>query len=396
VSVSARGGAIRVLVADDDPAILAAVRDLLAGEPGIAVVATARDAEEAVRLVAQHRPEVAILDVRMPVRGGLWAAREIGRIAPETRVVALSVLDDRASVAGMIRAGAIGFVVKGAPIAEIIETVERAGRGLASLSGELVAGVARELDEQLERRERIEHRRRQITAEIERALAPGGLRAVFQPIVELESGRTVGYEALARFNVEPVRGPDLWFAAAEEVGLREELEVAAIRTALDRFDDVPADAYLALNLSPTAILSAQSDLVRTRLADERVVVEVTEHAPVADYDALERALAPVRAEGGRLAIDDAGAGFASLRHILRLDPDIIKLDIGLTRGIDLDRGRRSLATALIAFGAEMGTTIVAEGIETEAELEALRSLGVRYGQGYHLGRPGELPAGGGR
>lgn len=391
MNTSARAAAIRVLIADDDPAILAAVRDLLTGEPGLEVVATARDAEEAVRLVELQRPDVAILDVRMPVRGGPWATREIGRIAPETRVVALSAHDDRATVADMIRAGALGFVVKGAPVAQIVETVERAGRGLASLSGEVVAGVARELDEQLERRERAEQRRRQTTAEIERALAPGGLRTVFQPIVELESGNLIGYEGLTRFNVEPVRGPDLWFAAAEEVGLREELEVAAIRVALDRFDDVPADAYLALNLSPTAIMSAQSDPVRTRLADERIVVEVTEHAPVADYNALERALAPIRAEGGRLAIDDAGAGFASLRHILRLNPDIIKLDICLTRGIDLDRGRRSLASALIAFGTEMGTTIVAEGIETRAELEALRSLGVRYGQGYHLGRPGELP-----
>jgi len=389
-------GAIRVLVADDDPAILTAVRDLLAGEPGMTVVATARDAEEAVRLAAAHRPDVAVLPVGLSPRGGPWATREIGRLTPETRVVAFTVHDDRASVAAMLRAGAIGFVVKGTPVSLLVEAVERAGRGLASLSGELVAGVARELDEQLARRERAELHQRRTTAEIERALAPGGLRAVFQPIVELDSGRTVGYEALARFAVEPARGPDLWFAAAEEVGLREELEMAAIRTALARFDDLPADSYLALNLSPNAIVAGQGDLLRTLLADERIVVEVTEHAPVTDYDALERALAPIRSEGGRLAIDDAGAGFASLRHILRLDPDIIKLDIGLTRGIDQDRGRRSLATALIAFGTEMGTTIVAEGIETAAELDALRSLGVRYGQGYHLGRPGELPAGDGR
>ncbi len=388
--------AIRVLIADDDPAVLAAVSDLLAGEPGMSVVATARNAEEAVRLAAEHRPDVAILDLKMPAGGGPLATRKIGRISPKTRVVALSAHDDRASVAEMIRAGAMSFVRKGAPIDEIVEAVERASRGLASLSGEVVAGVARELDEQLAHRERIAENRLRVTAEIERALAPGGLRAVFQPIFELETNRLLGYEALARFDVEPVRGPDLWFAAAGDVGLREELEGAAVRMALSRFDDLPPTAYLSVNLSPSTILSGRINLVHTGLADERIVIEVTEHAPVADYDALARALAPVRMQGGRLAVDDAGAGFASLRHILRLSPDIIKLDVDLTRGIDVDRARRSLASALIAFSAEMEITIVAEGIETQAEMDTLRSLGVCCGQGYFLGRPGDLPTRGGR
>jgi EAL domain-containing protein (putative c-di-GMP-specific phosphodiesterase class I) len=122
----------------------------------------------------------------------------------------------------------------------------------------------------------------------------------------------------------------------------------------------------------------------------RLVVEITEHEPVDDYDELADSLRPLRALGVRIAIDDAGAGYASLRHTLALAPDIVKVDISLTHSIDVDRGRRALASALISFADEMDMTIVAEGIETAAELATLRELGVRYGQGYHLAEPAAL------
>jgi EAL domain-containing protein (putative c-di-GMP-specific phosphodiesterase class I) len=123
---------------------------------------------------------------------------------------------------------------------------------------------------------------------------------------------------------------------------------------------------------------------------ERLVVEITEHEPVEDYDALARSLQPLRDLGVRIAIDDAGAGYASLRHTLALAPDMVKVDISLTRSIDIDRGRRAIASALISFADEMDMTIIAEGIETEAELATLLDLGVRYGQGYHLAEPAAL------
>ena len=121
------------------------------------------------------------------------------------------------------------------------------------------------------------------------------------------------------------------------------------------------------------------------------MLELTEHAGIADYNELAEALAPLRESGVRLSVDDAGAGFASLRHILNLRPDIIKLDIGLIRGIDADPARRALASALVGFAAEIGAVIVAEGIETPDELATLCALRVTYGQGYHLARPGGLP-----
>jgi EAL domain-containing protein (putative c-di-GMP-specific phosphodiesterase class I) len=125
---------------------------------------------------------------------------------------------------------------------------------------------------------------------------------------------------------------------------------------------------------------------------KRIVVEITEHEPVDDYEELASALRPLRDLGVRIAIDDAGAGYASLRHTLAVDPDIVKVDISLTAGIEHDRAKRALASALISFADEMDITIVAEGIETEASLQALLELGVRYGQGFHIARPAPLGA----
>jgi EAL domain-containing protein (putative c-di-GMP-specific phosphodiesterase class I) len=148
--------------------------------------------------------------------------------------------------------------------------------------------------------------------------------------------------------------------------------------------------YLAINVSPETVLAGQLDDVLDDVAVERIVLEITEHAAIASYEQLAAALDPLRARGLRVAVDDAGAGYASFRHILRVRPDLIKLDMALTREIDRDHARRALASALITFARETGTSIVAEGVETFEELRTLRQLGVRVAQGYHLGRPGPL------
>ena len=226
---------------------------------------------------------------------------------------------------------------------------------------------------------------------IERILAGGGPSIVFQPIVELTTGTVMGAEALARFQVQPPRPPDRWFADAAQVGLGVELELSAIAAALAQLDRLPANAYVSLNAGPATVTCAALPQLLSAGCHGRVVLELTEHAGVEDYAALEDALTRLRALGVRLAVDDAGAGFASLRHILNLDPDIIKLDIGLVRGIDVDPARRALAASLLAFGQEIGADVIAEGIENAAEHGVVRRLGIRYGQGYHLGRPAPLP-----
>ena len=163
-----------------------------------------------------------------------------------------------------------------------------------------------------------------------------------------------------------------------------------------RFDRLPADAYLSLNFSPGVL----NDLGRVDLdglaADVplgRIVLEVTEEAPIDDYARLGDALSDIRGRGARLAIDDVGAGFASMRHIVQLRPDIIKLDITLVRDIDTDPSRRALAASIAQFGIQTGASVVAEGIETAAELATLIELGIPYGQGYLLGKPNAAPWG---
>jgi EAL domain-containing protein (putative c-di-GMP-specific phosphodiesterase class I) len=214
---------------------------------------------------------------------------------------------------------------------------------------------------------------------------------VYQPIFDLEGRLAVGAEALARFDPNSGWRPDQWFQEAAAVGLLAELELRAVQLALEDITRLPPDAYLSVNASPDTAASDGFARLLDGVPAGRVVLEITEHAPVEDYGALAGSMRELRSSGVRLAVDDAGAGFASLRHILSLAPDILKLDISLTRDIDTDRTRRALASGLIAFAGEVEMSVVAEGIETEAELEALLELGVKLGQGYHLGRPGPLP-----
>ena len=144
---------------------------------------------------------------------------------------------------------------------------------------------------------------------------------------------------------------------------------------------------MAVNVSP--VTAERPDLLELLGCAhvDHVVLEVTEHAPVEDYPRFRVAIGRMREHGARLAIDDAGAGFASLRHILELNAELIKLDGSLTHSLEADPRRRSLASALIEFGRESGAAVLAEHIESELQLCELRRLGVTYGQGYHLGRP---------
>ena len=223
-------------------------------------------------------------------------------------------------------------------------------------------------------------------------IANRSLETHFQPIVDLKSGRAVGSEALARFAQQPIRPPDVWFAEAASVGLGIELELTALDLALEQLHRLPTGLYLSLNASAETIMTERFRSVLAGVPAERIVLELTEHSPVDDYLQFERSIQDLRSRGVRLAVDDAGAGFSSFRHILDLRPDVIKLDIGLTRGIDRDPARQALGRALLAFGLETyNTTIVAEGIETEGELATLRSLGCPTGQGFFLGRPSRLP-----
>jgi EAL domain-containing protein (putative c-di-GMP-specific phosphodiesterase class I) len=265
-------------------------------------------------------------------------------------------------------------------------------RGEASIAGPVALDVVSELAGRLERQRRYELEFDRREERIRAALDDGHPTAVFQPIVRLLDGDVVGVEALARFDAALTESPLPWFEEAESVDLRVELELAAVRAALDAVDELDDHLWVSLNVSPRTALSTNRLLhALSPVALDRLVVEITEQAEVEDYDELNVGLQCLREEGVRIAVDDAGAGYASLRHILRLEPDMIKLDKSLVRDVHSDRARRALASALITFAAEIGATIIAEGIETAAELAALRRLGVTFGQGYYLARPHRPP-----
>lgn len=210
---------------------------------------------------------------------------------------------------------------------------------------------------------------------------------VYQPIYDLVADQVVGFESLARFSAAPVRPPNEWFDEAARVGLVEALEVAVIERALQGMDRLSPHGFLSLNVSPATVTSGVMARALERVALDRMVIEITEHVSIVEYAPLLAALRPLRERGLRVAVDDAGAGYASFRHILQLDPDIIKLDVSLTRDIDTDLTRRALTAALIRFAQETGIMLIAEGVETEAELAMLRQLHIVEAQGYLIGRP---------
>jgi len=224
---------------------------------------------------------------------------------------------------------------------------------------------------------------------IERVLVNDALSIVFQPICELGSDRIVGFEALSRFTDETPLSPDKWFADAAEVGLGAELELLAVSKALDFLPFLPMKHFMSVNASP-AVTMEPKFISLCSVDPRRVVVELTEHNPVDDFPAIIENLKRFRSLGIRVAVDDAGAGFAGLEFLVRLRPDVIKLDRTLVAGIDSDPAKRAMAAALVLFARDIDATVIGEGIERIDELETLTELGCERGQGFLLGRPSTL------
>ncbi|WP_290294312.1 EAL domain-containing protein [Pseudoalteromonas sp. APC 3358] len=225
---------------------------------------------------------------------------------------------------------------------------------------------------------------------IENIIKTNDITIYFQPIFNLSTNQLSGYESLSRFFIEPYKTPDIWFKDAEKLGLGEALEILAIQNTLHCLDQFDEKAYITINTSPQHILSGSIDKVLQSIDCNRIILEVTEHSPILDYQAMRTALRPLRNRGLKLAIDDVGAGFSSFQHILELEADIIKLDISLTQNINTDRRKFLLAKALCGFVKAINCSIVAEGIENQDELNTLRKLGVDNVQGYFIGRPAPI------
>jgi EAL domain-containing protein (putative c-di-GMP-specific phosphodiesterase class I) len=220
-------------------------------------------------------------------------------------------------------------------------------------------------------------------------LSGESITPVYQPIVELDSGRVIAYEALSRFPGDPAYTADRWFDDAWGVGLGLELELLAVRVIARALPELPPEVGLSINASPPT-LAANGFMRYLSGQAHRVTVELTEHLGVENYDDLRAMLAPIEAAGGSTAIDDFGAGFASLNHILQVRPDWIKLDMSLTQQIDENPIAHALASAIVSFAEDIQVGVIAEGIETVEEMDALESIGIRFGQGFHIGMPAPL------
>jgi EAL domain-containing protein (putative c-di-GMP-specific phosphodiesterase class I) len=226
---------------------------------------------------------------------------------------------------------------------------------------------------------------------IDRVLQTRCFHPVFQPIFSLQDGRLIAVEALTRFDTSRQRPPNVWFDEAASVGRGTELEILATEAALVGSEPLPEGIALTVNCSPEVLCDPAFLALIERHPGRRLIVEVTEHAVVHDYTTLVDATAELKARGVLIAVDDAGAGFSSLQHIVRLAPDIIKLDISLTQHLRDDPVRRALADCLVRFAHETGWQLIAEGIEHPSDLHTWRELGAHAAQGYLLGRPGPLP-----
>ncbi|GAA4000152.1 hypothetical protein GCM10022631_08870 [Deinococcus rubellus] len=222
------------------------------------------------------------------------------------------------------------------------------------------------------------------------ALEPGQMVIVYQPIYNVDTGQIAAVECLTRFQILPHRTPDVWFIEAGEVGLGIELELRAIELALYELRALPGTFDIAVNVSSRTIMSDRLLPALSIVNPRRIILEITEHEHIENYACLQRFLEPLRLHGVQVTIDDAGAGYANMHHIINIRPERIKLDVSLTSGIDGDAIKRALAAALIEFARQTQTSIIAEGVETASEYDTLQALGVHTMQGYYLSRPVNL------
>jgi len=373
-----------VLVIDDDEANVALLRSLL-GHEGLHRITSETDPRRVAALLPSINPDLVLLDLHMPHMDGHVVLEQIVQFAAGSYLPVLVLTADVSSEARdrALANGARDYLVK--PI-DIVETALRVANLLQTR--ELYVTLRRSAAAGRERPEFGLRARARIQAVIdERAITP-----VFQPIVDVRSMVATGYEALARFTDPHERGPAGWFSDAANVGLGVDLEWLAAEVATPFLDSAPPDTFLAVNMSPPTVMHLRDhELCRPALWP-RLVIELTEHVPIEDYSSLHDSLRAMRAAGTLLAADDLGAGYAGFRHLVALEPDIIKLDISLVSSLVQVRGARALAAALVAFALDVGATVIAEGVEHQAELDVLADIGVPLAQGYLLGRPAPTAA----
>lgn len=381
--------AIRVLVADDEETVVDVLRALVGSDPKLRFVGSANDAEQAIELVMREKPDVVLLDVRMPGGGGLRAAREITKRFPPAKIVALSAHEDADTVIGMIGAGARAYVPKADSTEKILRTIHRA-------VGE--AGPSKGAPPRLKLVEPPPPQRDERAASVARAILDGAVTAAFEPIVDIETGETLGLDVQPRVATLPHRSYDAWCADAQAVGLLIDLELAAFRAGRLALRHLPEEAFLEFEVSPFTASSARFRRTIQGTAAARIALgfsPLVAGGGVAINDVnFGETLEALRNRGVRVSARDAGSGLSALAHLTSLAPDFVRLDQTLTRSVEHSFSNHSIVAAVAACAGQVGARVIAAGVTSDGQLDELRRLGVQMVQGTHVGEPlhlSELP-----
>ena len=373
---------IRVMVADDEETVVDVLRSLIGSDPSLHFVGAAHNAEDAIELAMHERPDVVLLDVRMPGGGGLRAAREISRRCAPTKVVALSAHEDSDTVIGMISAGASAYVPKGDSTDKILRTIHR------TIDANYAAA---EQPPQLTVISPLLPRRTQQSTAVAKAILDGAITVEFEPIEDLATGRVVGFDARPRVATLPHRSYDTWLADAEAADLLLDMEMAAFRASLLGLASIPDDLFLEFEVTPSTLTEGRFRRAIRRPIGDRVVLGLSPLAPV-DASVLGAAgpsgiLATLRGRGIRIAAREVGPGFAGLRHLSLLSPELARLDETLVRSLGRSFSSHSIVAALVACASDVGARLIAPGVASEEQLHELRNLGVELVQGPIVGEP---------
>lgn len=374
--------AIRVLVADDEETVVDVLRALIGSDPSLRFVGAAHNAEDAIELTVRERPDVVLLDVRMPGGGGLRATREITKRCAPTKVVALSAHEDSDTVIGMISAGASAYVPKGDSTDKILRTIHRTMDANYMLT---------EQQPQLTLASPMLPRRTQQSTAVAKAILEGAITAEFEPIADLATGRIAGLDARPRVATLPHRSYDTWLADAEAADLLLDMEMAAFRASLSALPMIPEDLFLEFEVTQSTATEGRFRRAIRRPIAPRIVLGFS---PLAATNAatLEAAdpggiLATLRGRGVRIASRDAGPGVASLRHLSVLSPELVRLDETLVRALGQSFSSHSIAAAVAACASDVGARLIAPGVSSPEQLHELWNLGIELVQGPIVGEP---------
>jgi EAL domain-containing protein (putative c-di-GMP-specific phosphodiesterase class I)/DNA-binding NarL/FixJ family response regulator len=370
---------IRVAVADDEETVVDVLRTLIGSDPTLRFVGAANDAEGAIDVALRERPDVILVDVRMPGGGGVRAVREITKRCPPTKIVALSAHEDANTVIGMISAGAHAYVRKAESTEKILRTIHRTVDQTVDRSPSLpakprLALIAPPLPRPDERAPRVA-----------RAILDGQITAEFDPIVDLGTGRTIGFDVRSRVATLPLRSYDSWRADAEAADLQLDFELAAFRAATRVLREIPSDLFIEFEVSPNTARSARFRRAVGRSIAKQVVLGfsslvVGDDLAPAQAD-LGETLATLRERGVRVSARDVGAGLPSLRQLLSLAPEFARVDETLTRSVSDSFSNHAIVASARACAAEVGARVIASEVASGDQLEELRALGVEMIQG---------------